>query len=55
MTPWYACVGCNRCFVSGIPLTILRNGIPLERLDNIKAHFNPDGTPGHVGAGLWPV
>jgi hypothetical protein len=36
----------GRCFVSGIPLTI-RNGwarFSLERLDNTRAHFNPDGT-----------
>ena len=36
----------GRCFVSGIPLTI-RNGwtrFSLERLDDTKAHFHPDGT-----------
>jgi hypothetical protein len=36
----------GRCFVSGIPLTI-RNGwtrFSLERLDDTRAHFNPDGT-----------
>jgi hypothetical protein len=36
----------GRCCVSGIPLTI-RNGwarFSLERPDDTRAHFNPDGT-----------